>query len=90
MRPSHTVRGSGSTRDSQLRAVLAADVVVSVGSLLRGGLRPAVFFVVSVGSLLKTGLRPARRTHACRGIGRTSPDSVSFLLRDLKIYMDYT
>ena len=40
----------------------------------------AVLFVVSVGSLLKSGLRP----------GRTSPDSVSFLLRDLKIYMDYT
>ena len=35
------VRGSGSTRDSQLRAVLAADVVVSVGSLLKSGLRPA-------------------------------------------------
>ena len=49
-----------------------------------------LFFVVSVGSLLKSGLRPARRTHACRGIGRTSPDSVSFSLRGLEIYMDYT
>ena len=31
------------SRDSQLRAVPAAYVVVSVGSLLEGGLRPAVF-----------------------------------------------